>query len=159
MRRQARKRDTRQRQRIDPDIADVDAALDRLDKRTVEGGIMRDYRAAADKIGKSSHGLDSRRGIGHIGVRDAREFGNLCRNQLLGMYECIETVDDLAARESGRRDLDKLVVLYRKTRGLGIEDDNVLFDEAERLRLSALGERGIGIDDKLRGSGRYSVLD
>ena len=120
---------------------------------------MRDDRAATDKIGESSHGVNGRRGISHIGVRNARELGNLGRNQLLGMHECIETVNDLAARKAGRGNLNQLIVLHRKTRGLGIEDDDILFDEAERLRLSALGERGIGVDDKLRRSRRYSVLD
>ena len=159
MRRQARKRNARQRQRIDPNIADVDAALDRLDKRTIKGGVMRDDRAAADKIGESSHGVNGRRGISHIGVRNARELGNLGRNQLLGMHECIETVNDLAARKAGRGNLNQLIVLHRKTCGLGIEDDDILLDKPERLRLGTLGERGVGIDDKLRRSRGYGVLD
>ena len=58
VRSQARKRDARQRQRINPDIAHVDTALNRLDKRSVEGGVMRDHRASADKIGESRHGLN-----------------------------------------------------------------------------------------------------
>ena len=113
---------------------------------------MRNHRAAADKIGESSHGLDGRRGICHIGVCNARELGNLGGNQLLGMHEGIEPIDDLAARKAGRRYLDKLVVLHRKTRGLGIEDDNIFLDETKRLGFGALGKRGIGVDDKLRRS-------
>ena len=97
MRCQARKRNARQRQRIDPDIAHVDAALDRFDERSVKRGVMRDDRAAAHKVGERRDSLDSRRGIRHIGVRNARELGNLCRNQLLGMHERIKTVNDLAA--------------------------------------------------------------
>ena len=159
MRGQARKRDARQCQRIDPDVTDVDAALDRLDKRTVEGGVMCDHRAAADKIGESGDSLNGRRGICHIGVCNARELGNLGGNQLLGMHEGIEAIDNLAARKASRRYLDKLVVLHRKTRGLGIEDDNIFFDETKRLGFGALGKRGIGIDDKLRRSRRNSVLD
>ena len=159
MRGQARKRDARQRQRIDPDVTDVDAALDRLDKRAVEGGVMCDHRAAADKIGESGDSLNGRRGICHIGVCNARELGNLGGNQLLGMHEGIEAIDNLAARKASRRYLDKLVVLHRKTRGLGIEDDNIFLDETKRLGFGALGKRGIGIDDKLRRSRRNSVLD
>ena len=106
MRGQAWKCDSRKRQRIDPDVADVDTALDRLDKRTVEGGVMRDHGAAADKIGKRGHGLDGRRGICHIGVCNAREFGNLGGNQLLGMHERIKAVNDLAARKAGRGNLN-----------------------------------------------------
>ena len=120
---------------------------------------MRDHGAAADKIGKRGHGLDGRRGICHIGVCNAREFGNLGGNQLLGMHKGIEPINDLATRKTGRRDLDKFVILHRKARGLGIEDDNILLDKTEGLRLSALGERGVGIDDKLRRSRRNSVLD
>ena len=154
-----RKRDARQRQRIDPDIAHIDAALNRLDKRAVEGGIVRDHRATTDKIGESGDSLNGRRGIGHIGICNARELGNLGRNQLLGMHEGIETVNDLAARKTGRRDLDKFVILHRQTGGLGIEDNDVFLDKTERLRLGALGKRGIGIYDKLRRSRRYGVLD
>lgn len=43
------------------------------------------------------------RGIGHVGVRDTRELGNLGGNQLLGMHKGIEAVNDLAARKAGRR--------------------------------------------------------
>ena len=75
------------------------------------------------------------------------------------MHKSIETLYDLAARKTGRGDLDKFVVLHRQTRGLGIEDDDILLDKTERLRLGAFGERGIGIDDKFRRSRRYSVLD
>ena len=92
---------------------------------------MCDNRTAAHKVGECRDGLDGRRGICHIGVRNTREFGNLCRNQLLGMHERIETVDDLAARKTGRGYLNQLVVLYRKTRGLGIEDDYILLDETK----------------------------
>ena len=152
MRGQARKRDARQRQRIDPNIAHVDAAFDRLDKRAVERGVVCDHRAATDKIGESGDGLNRRRGICNIGICNARELGNLGGNQLPGMHEGIEAVDDLAARKTGRRDLDQLVVLHRKTRGLGIEDDNIFLDETKRLGFGALGKRGIGIDDKLRRS-------
>ena len=120
---------------------------------------MCDNRAAADKIGKSSHGVNGRRGVSHIGVRNARELGNLGGNQLLGMHKGIEAVNDLAARESGRGNLNQLIVLHRKTRGLGVEDDDILLDKTERLRLGALGKRGVGIDDKLRRSRRYGVLD
>ena len=152
MRGQARKRDARQRQRIDPNIAHVDAAFDRLDKRAVERGVMCDHRATTDKIGESGDGLNGRRGICHIGICNARELGNLGGNQLLGMHEGIEAVDDLAARKTGRRDLDQLVVLHRKTRGLGVEDNHIFLDEAEGLRFGAVGKRGIGVDDKLRRS-------
>ena len=106
MRCQARKRDARQCQRIDPDVADVDTALDRLDKRTVEGGVMRDHRATTDKFGESGHGLDGRWGICHIGICNARELDYLGGNQLLGMHEGIEAVDDLAARKTGRGNLN-----------------------------------------------------
>ena len=68
------------------------------------------------------------------------------------MHEGIEAVDDLAARKAGRRDLDQLIVLHRKTRGLGIEDDHIFLDKAEGLRFGSLGKRGIGVDDKLRRS-------
>ena len=78
--RKARKRDSRQRQRIDPNIAHVDAAFDRLDKRAVERGVMCDHRATTDKIGESGDGLNGRRGICHIGICNARELGNLGRN-------------------------------------------------------------------------------
>ncbi len=131
MRGQARKRDARQRQRIDPNITHVDAAFDRLDKRAVERGVVCDHRAATDKIGESGDGLNRRRGICHIGICNARELGNLGGNQLFGMHEGIEAVDDLAARKTGRRDLDQLVVLHRKTRGLGIEDNHIFLDKAE----------------------------
>ncbi len=120
---------------------------------------MCDYRAAADKIGESGDSLNGRRGICHIGVCNARELSNLGGNQLLGMHEGIEAIDNLAARKASRRYLDKLVVLHRKTRGLGIEDDNIFFDETKRLGFGALGKRGIRIDDKLRRSRRNSVLD
>ena len=80
MRCQARKRNARQRQRIDPDITHVDAALDRFDKRPVKRGVMCDNRTAAHKVGECRDGLDGRRSICHIGVRNARELGNLCRN-------------------------------------------------------------------------------
>ena len=113
---------------------------------------MCDHRAAADKIGESGHGIDGRWGICHIGVCNARELGNLGGNQLLRVHEGIEAVDDLAARKAGRRYLNKLVVLHRKTRGLGIEDDNIFLDETKRLGFGALGKRGIGVDDKLRRS-------
>ena len=113
---------------------------------------MRNHRAATDKFGESGHGLDGRWGICHIGICNARELDYLGGNQLLGMHEGIEAVDDLTARKTGRRDLDQLIVLHRKTRGLGIEDDDVLFDEAKRLGFGALGKRGIGVDDKLRRS-------
>ena len=156
---QARKRDSRKRQRIDPDVADVDTALDRRDKRTVEGCVMRDNRAAADKIGESGDGLNRRRGICHIGICNARELGNLGRNQLLGMHKGVKAVNDLAARKAGRGNLNQLIVLHRKPRGLGIEDDDILLDKPERLRLGTLGERGVGIDDKLRCSRGYGVLD
>ena len=75
------------------------------------------------------------------------------------MHEGIEPIDDLAARKAGRRYLDKLVVLHRKTRGLGIEDDNIFLDETKRLGFGTLGKRGVGIDDKLWRSRRNSVLD
>ena len=159
MRGKARKRDARQCQRVDPDVADVDTAFDRLDKRTVKGGVMRNHRAAADKIGESGHGIDGRWGIHHIGVCNAREFSNLGGDQLLGMHEGIEPIDNLAARKAGRRYLDKLVVLHRKTRGLGIEDDNIFLDETKRLGFGTLGKCGVGIDDKLWRSRRNSVLD
>ena len=55
------------------------------------------------------------------------------------MHEGIEAVDNLAARKTGRRDLDQLVVLHRKTRGLGIEDNHIFLDEAEGLRFGAFG--------------------
>ena len=113
---------------------------------------MCDHRAATDKIGESGDGLNRRRGICHIGICNARELGNLGGNQLLGMHEGIEAVDDLAARKTGRRDLDQLVVLHRKTRGLGIEDNHIFLDKAEGLRFGAVGKRGIGVDDKLRRS-------
>ena len=159
VRRQTRQRDAGQRERINPNIADVDTTLNRLDKRAVEGGVMSDDRAAAHKVGKGRDGIDSRRGIGHVGVRDTRELGNLGRNQLRGMHKGVEALHDFTARKAGRRDLDELVVLHRKTRGLGIEDNNVLLDETERLCLGALGKCGIGIYDKLRRSRRYGVLD
>ena len=113
---------------------------------------MCDHRAATDKIGESGDGLNRRRGIRHIGICNARELGNLGGNQLFGMHEGIEAFDDLAARKASRRYLDQLVVLHRKTRGLGIEDDNIFFDETKRLGFGALGKRGIRIDDKLRRS-------
>ena len=113
---------------------------------------MCDHRATTDKIGESGDGLNGRRGICHIGICNARELGNLGGNQLLGMHEGIETVDDLAARKTGRRDLDQLVVLHRKTCGLGIEDNYIFLDKTERLRFGAFGKRGIGVDDKLRRS-------
>ena len=113
---------------------------------------MCDHRATTDKIGESGDGLSGRRGICHIGICNARELGNLGGNQLLGMHEGIEAVDDLAARKTGRRDLDQLVVLHRKTRGLGIEDNHIFLDKAEGLRFGAFGKRGIGVDDKLRRS-------
>ena len=47
---------------------------------------------------------------------------------------------------------DQLVVLHRKTRGLGIEDNHIFLDKAEGLRFGAVGKRGIGVDDKLRRS-------
>ena len=152
MRGQARKRDARQRQRIDPNIAHVDAAFDRLDKRAVKRGVVCDHRTATDKIGESGDGLNRRRGICNIGICNARELGNLGGNQLFGMHEGIEAVDDLAARKTGRRDLDQLVVLHRKARGLGIEDNHIFLDKAEGLRFGAVGKRGIGVDDKLRRS-------
>ena len=120
---------------------------------------MRNHRAAADKIGESGDSLNGRRGICHIGVCNAREFGNLGGDQLLGMHEGIEPIDNLAAGKAGRRYLDKLVVLHRKTRGLGIEDDNIFLDETKRLGFGTLGKRGVGIDDKLWRSRRNSVLD
>ena len=120
---------------------------------------MRDNRAAADKIGESSHGVNGRRGISHIGVCNARELGNLGRNQLLGMHKGVKAVNDLAARKAGRGNLNQFIVLHRKTRGLGIEDDDILLDKPERLRLGTLGKRGVGIDDKLRCSRGYGVLD
>ena len=120
---------------------------------------MRDNRAPAHKIGERSHGLYSRGGIGHIGVCDACELSDFGRDQLLGMHKRVKAVNDLAARKTGRGNLDKFVVLDRKTRGLGIEDDNILLDKAKRLCAGTLGKRCIGINDKLRRSRRYSVLD
>ena len=67
---------------------------------------MCDNRTAAHKSGESGGGLNGRRGICHIGVRNTRELGNLCRNQLLGMHERIEAVNDLAARKTGRGNLN-----------------------------------------------------
>ena len=113
---------------------------------------MCDHRATTDKIGESGDGLNGRRGICHIGICNARELGNLGGNQLLGMHEGIEAVDNLAARKAGSRDLNQFIVLHRKTRGLGIEDDNIFLDETKRLGFGALGKRGIGVDDKLRRS-------
>ena len=113
---------------------------------------MCDHRATTDKIGESGDGLNGRRGIYHIGICNARELGNLGGNQLLGMHEGIEAVDDLATRKTGRRDLDQLVVLHRKTCGLGIEDYHIFLDKAEGLCFGTLGKRGIGVDDKLRRS-------
>ena len=113
---------------------------------------MCNHRATTDKIGEGGDGLNGRRGICHIGICNARELGNLGGNQLLGMHEGIEAVDNLAARKTGRRDLDQLVVLHRKTRGLGIEDNHIFLDKAEGLRFGAFGKRGIGVDDKLRRS-------
>ena len=120
---------------------------------------MRDDRAAADKIGESGHGVNGRRGISHIGVRNARELGNLGRNQLLGMHKGVKAVNDLTARKAGCGNLNQLIILHRKTRGLGIEDDDILLDKPERLRLGTLGKHGVGIDDKLRRSRGYGVLD
>ena len=113
---------------------------------------MCDHRATTDKIAESGDGLNGRRGICHIDICNARELGNLGGNQLPGMHEGIEAVDDLATRKTGRRDLDQLVVLHRKTCGLGIEDNYIFLDKAEGLCFGALGKRGIGVDDKLRRS-------
>ena len=139
VRRQARKRDARQGKRIDPHVADANASLDRLDERAVERGVMRDNGATADKILEQGDRLLRRRRVSDIGIRNARQTDDLVGNRNARMHEGVEPVDDFPAPQTGRGDLDKPVVLHRKTRGLGIEDDHVLLDQAERTRLCALG--------------------
>ncbi len=52
MRRKTRQRDARQCKRVNPDLAYVHASLNRLDKRTIESGVMRDDWATSDKFCK-----------------------------------------------------------------------------------------------------------
>ena len=159
MGRQTGQGDTRERKRVDPDVAHVDAALDRLDERAVERRVVRDDGASAHKIRECGNGVHGRGRVGDVGVRDARELSDLRRDQTGRVDERVKTVHDLAPRKSGRRDLDKLVILDREPRGLGVENDDILFDQAEFPRFRTLGERRIGIDDELRRSGLYGILD
>ena len=144
MRGQARKRDSRQRQRIDPNIAHVDAAFDRLDKRAVERGVMCDHRATTDKIGESGDGLNGRRGICHIGICNARELGNLGGNQLLiedavssgtpqFVIDSYATLAERAKTQSFGLIEEDVIVLDTETTGLSVQDNELIEISAARL--------------------------
>ena len=152
-------RDAREGKRVDPDGAHVYAAFDRLDESTVERCVMRDHRTPAHELGKLGHGGARIGGMGNIRVRNPRELGNLGRNQRRGMHEGVEAVGYLTPREHCCRNLDEFVLLRRQPRGLGIENDHILLDEAKLALLRALSKGPVRLDNEPRRTGHDRILD
>ena len=154
---QARQRDARQSERVDPHLAHAHAALDRLDEGPVERGVVGDDRASAHELLEGRDRL-LRRGCGrHVGVRDAGQAHDLGRDGPSGMHEGVETVDDLASPQAGRCDLYQLVVLHGQTGRLRIEDDHVLLDQAERAGTGPV-HQGLVVPDDEVGRARHHRL-
>ena len=97
--------------------------------------------------------------MGNICVRNPRELGNLGRNQRRGMHEGIEAVGYLTPREHCCRNLDEFVLLRRQPRGLGIENDHILLDEAKLALLRAFSKGPVRLDNEPRRTGHDRILD
>ena len=156
---QTRQRDARQGQRVDPDVAHAHAALYRLDKGTVERRVVGDNGAAPHKLLEGGHGFLSRRGLHHVCIGNAGQLCDFGRNGHTGVHKRVEAVDDFASTKAGRRDLDQAVVLQRQPGGLGVEDDDIVFNQAKRPRLRPLGKRRVRLDYTGRGARQHGFVN
>ena len=102
---------------------------------------------AVDEVGKRPHRGLRARSAGEVGVRDSGETHCLERDRVTGIDHRVEPRDDLRTSHQRGRDLDDRVVVGVETRGLDIDDGDLVFKTEDRLP-RARGERGIRVDDR-----------
>ena len=140
MGREARQRDSRERQGVDPSVAHVGAARDRLDEGAVERGVVRQHGAARHKVGERRNGRPGVGGAHDVDAADARELFYLGRDGAARVNEGLEAVHDLTGTHARGRDLYELAVLEGEAGGLGVEHHHVLLERPKVGGGGTLGE-------------------
>ena len=136
-------RDSREREGVNPQVAYVVAARYALDERAVKRGVMREDGSPRDKVRKLGHGLAWRRRIRNVKVGDVRQRLDVLGYGHSRIDERPKRVDDLATAQASGGNLRQLALGERQARRLGVENHDVILDQAELLRLCSLGKRAV----------------
>ena len=138
--REARKRDARERKRVNPGVRHLGASAYALDEGAVEGRIVCQHRGAAHKVCQGAHGLLGVGGGRDIYVAYARKALDLWRNRPAGIDKGLKAVDRLTAREPRGGYLYELTILEREARSLRVEHNDVLFKQVKPMGVGPLGK-------------------
>ena len=107
---------------------------------------MSDDGASPNKLFQRRYCLFGTRRGGNIGIGDARQSRDFRRYGAARMNKSIESLYHLATAHAGRRYLNQLIVLQRKSGRLGIENNHIIFYQSKRTRFRAIGERLVCFD-------------
>ena len=134
MRGQTRQGDFRQIKRIDPTILLQHFAGGILGTESaVEVGIVRNHIRAAHKLNQPRNSCVGIGRIGNIRIADVGKVSHLFRNRLARVHEGNVPTHNLAVHHARGGNLDKLIVVERKTRGFGIDNHHVFIKLAKRM--------------------------
>ena len=159
MRLQARKRNARQIERIDPEILEQRVARWRFRcEAFVESGVMSNHRRVTDKLGQASTCLVRKGRIHYVFVVDIGQTSDFVRDMLPGVDKRHEPFRHNTAFEAGGRYLRELVVVLRKTRRLGIEDNDIAIEVAKIGGFRIVFQSCIALDDVIWSTLGYEVV-
>ena len=159
MRLQARQRDARKVERVDPRVLEqgIPARVARREG-AVEFGVMRDHLCVAHERGELGKRIRRGRSVGYIAIVNVGEVRHIFRNRLAGVHERDEPLDNLTVLHSSGCDLRQLVVMERETRGFRVQHHDIVVEIAKIRRSGDFGKRRIAIADGLRRTIAYETL-
>lgn len=101
---------------------------------------MRDEVATAGELSQRANRLAGVRGPGDVVLRDARELGDLGWDGMTGVNVGLELGDGLAPTHADGGDFEQRAARRVEARGLGVEHDDFILDEAELQVTCAFGK-------------------
>ena len=119
------------------------AAGHALDERAIKRGVVREDGSARDKVRKLGHDLAWRWRIRDVKVGDVCQYLDVLGYGHSRIDERPKRVDDLATAQTRGGDLCQLALGERQTRRLGVENHDVILNQAKLLRLCSLGKRAV----------------
>ena len=112
---------------------------------------MGNHVGGTNEFNQASHSNIGVGRISHIGITDVGEVGNLFRNGLARIHKGNVPTHDFAMHHSCSGNLNQFVMVERKARCLGIDDNNVFIEFPKGMLFRVGPKRMVAIANALRG--------